>query len=96
MAATLTCTLDAALQDRLPYNYFGSDRFCETVKIVGASAAAADTGTYTQKWAYRDPIVIGFPGTYAYSAGVFTFTAGVALGSTTTHVIIVDRTKGPL
>lgn len=96
MAATLTCTLDTGVNDRGPLPFLGGKHFCEVIQIVGSSSAADDTGTYSQKWPYRDPIVIGFPGTYSYSAGVFTFTAKVALGSTTIHVLIIDRTKGPV
>lgn len=89
MAATLTITSPFA---ELGPTRGPSGKVRETLKIVGASSAAGDTGTVTPAYVHKNAIILG--GTFTLSESVslagdtLTITAIPALASNTIYVEI--------
>lgn len=65
----------------------------ETIKIVGASAAAGDTGTYTPTYVHRNAVILGgqltiTSATETIAGTALTIESNVALGNDTVYAEI--------
>ena len=90
MAVTLTITSPYAEMGSMRGNPPGKVR--ETLKVVGASAVATDTGTVTPAFVHKNAVPLdgGFTLTESVTLGgdVLTITALNAVGSSTVYIEI--------
>jgi hypothetical protein len=80
MAVNLTITLDSNQPGPEPA---ANGRIRERVKVVGASASANDTGSYTSNFVTRPDSVTGLPVSATFSGQTCSFTDLVGIGSKT-------------